>query len=82
MTFFHLKIPMQFSLLFAFFILCFPSAFGQTPKDIGQLFAVDHIVPDLLPSFNPSVLFDVTYNATVIPGQILSQNGKVASMSS
>lgn len=47
---------------------------GQTAKDIGQLFSVNHVVPDLLPAFNPTTLFQVTYAAPVIPGEILSQN--------
>ena len=53
----------------------FHSATAQSPQDVQQLFEVDHIVPDLLPVFNPVALLEVTYNATVIPGQILSQNG-------
>jgi len=47
---------------------------GQSAKDIGQLFSVNHVVPDLLPAFNPTTLFQVTYAAPVIPGEILSQN--------
>lgn len=46
---------------------------GQTAKDIGQLFSVNHLVPDLLPAFNPTTLFQVTYAAPIIPGEILSQ---------
>jgi len=47
---------------------------GQSAKDIGQLFSVNHVVPDLLPAFNPTTLFQVTYAAPIIPGEILSQN--------
>jgi hypothetical protein len=57
------------------FTFPFHSAMAQSPQDIQQLFEVDKIVPDLLPSFDPSTLLEVTYNATIIPGQILSQNG-------
>jgi hypothetical protein len=57
------------------FTVQFHSAIAQSPQDIQQLFEVDKIVPDLLPSFDPSTLLEVTYNATIIPGQILSQNG-------
>lgn len=61
----------------AIVIFCFqfPSCTGQTTRDIGQLFGANRIVPDLLPSFDPTVLLQVTYNTTVVPGQILSQNG-------
>jgi len=54
---------------------------GQTAKDIGQLFSVNHIVPDLLPAFNPTTLFQVTYAAPVIPGEILSQNSRLSLLS-
>jgi hypothetical protein len=56
------------------FFFRFHSATAQSPQDIQQLFEVDQIVPDLLPVFNPVALLEVTYNVTVIPGQILSQN--------
>jgi hypothetical protein len=61
----------------AIVIFCFrfPMCTGQTAQDIGQLFGIDRIVPDLLPSFDPTALLQVTYNNTVVPGQILSQNG-------
>jgi hypothetical protein len=52
-----------------------PFATGQSTKDIGQLFGIDRIVPDLLPALNPTLLLQVTYNTAVVPGQILSQNG-------
>ena len=47
----------------------------QSTQDIAQLFGINHIVPDLLPSFNPTVLLEVSYNTTVIPGEIFSQVG-------
>jgi hypothetical protein len=53
------------------FTFQFHSATAQSTLDIDE---VDKIVPDVLPSFDPSTLSDVTYNATIIPGQILSQN--------
>lgn len=52
---------------------------AQTTQDIAQLFEVNKIVPDLLPSFNPTVLLEVSYNTTVIPGEILSQVGTSSS---
>lgn len=62
---------MQLSVFWtALIIFSFQPAPAQSPKDIGQLFTVNNIVPDLLPAFNPSVSFQVTYNATVVPGQI------------
>lgn len=48
---------------------------AQSPKDIGQLFEVNGIVPDLIPEFDPIVLLQVSYGFTLVPGEILSQNG-------
>ena len=48
---------------------------AQSPQDIEQLFSINRIVPDLLRSFKPTVALEVTYNATVIPGEIFSQTG-------
>lgn len=48
---------------------------AQTTQDIAQLFELNKILPDLLPSFNLTVLLEVSYNITVIPGEILSQVG-------
>lgn len=53
---------------------------AQSPQDIEQLFGVNKIVPDLLPSFKPIVALEVTYNATVIPGEIFNQAGTLASL--
>jgi hypothetical protein len=64
-----------------FFVISFQflPATAQSPQDVGQLFGDNQIVPDplpsLLPAFNPTVLLQVSFNNTVIPGQILSQNG-------
>ena len=49
---------------------------GQSTKDIGDLYRVNHLVPDLIPVFQPTVLLQVTFENILIPGQILSQNGK------
>jgi hypothetical protein len=73
-----MNFPQSQPLLLAILLLplyFFSGTWAQSAQDIGQLFQIDRIVPDLLPAFNPTVLFQVTYNATVIPGQILSQNG-------
>ena len=57
------------------FSFCLGNALAQSPRDIGQLFRMDGIVPDLLPVFEPTTLLQVTYGLTLVPGQILSQNG-------
>ena len=57
------------------FSLYIQTAFTQSTKDIGQLFEVNRIVPDLLSAFDPTVLLQVSYNFTLVPGEILSQNG-------
>lgn len=69
--------PMYSSLHCAVVLLSFllPFAKGQSTQDIAQLFSVDRIVPDLLPTFNPTLLLKVSYSTTVLPGQISSQNG-------
>ena len=46
----------------------------QSIQDISQLFRSTQLVPDLLPSFNPSVLLDGSFAKEVVPGQSLSKN--------
>ena len=72
MMFSHGKMLWSVALPFVFY----PQMSGaQSLSDIAQLFGVNRIVPDLLPSFAPSVLLEVSYNVTVIPGEIFSQTG-------
>lgn len=42
---------------------------------MAQFFLATHIVPDVLPAFNPSVLLEVSFNTPIIPGQNLTKNG-------
>lgn len=57
------------------FSFCLRSILAQSTRDIGQLFEINGLVPDLLQSFDPTVLLQVSYSFTLVPGEILSQNG-------
>jgi len=50
---------------------------GQSPQDIAQVFQTTEIVPDVIPSFDPSVVLQVSFGAPITPGQSLTPNGKV-----
>lgn len=51
---------------------------AQSIQDIEHLFHSAQIVPDVIPTFNPSVLLDVTFrNKAVMPGETLSKDGTV-----
>jgi hypothetical protein len=63
--------------ILSIFALSLGAALAQSPRDIGQLFNVNGIVPDLLSEFEPTSLLQVMYNFTLTPGQISSQNGSI-----
>lgn len=67
---------MFWSAILAFSLLQFHYyAKAQSLRDMAQLFLTTHIVPDILPAFNPSVLVEVSFNTQIIPGQNLTENG-------
>ena len=47
---------------------------AQSPEEVTQVFLNSHVVPDVLPSFHPSVSFRLSFlNTTLIPGQNLTK---------
>jgi hypothetical protein len=49
---------------------------GQSFRDIERTFKTAGVVPDVLPSFHPSALLQVTFqNITIVPGQNLTKEG-------
>lgn len=67
---------MFWSAILSFSILQFHYyANAQSLQDMAQFFLTTHIVPDILPAFNPSVLLEVSFDTPIIPGQNLTKNG-------
>ena len=57
-------------------ILLIILATGESLRDIKHTFDDAGVVPDVLPTFHPSVLLRVTFpNITVVPGQNLTKEG-------
>jgi hypothetical protein len=57
-------------------LLILLAAAGQSLRDIKRTFDDAGVVPDVLPTFHPSALVQVTFpNITIVPGQNLTKQG-------
>jgi phosphatidylethanolamine-binding protein len=55
-------------------ILLVHTVFCQSPSDIAKVFLTTQIVPDVIPSFNPSVTLEVSFGIQITAGQSLTTN--------
>jgi len=69
-------LPMLFSFVL---LLLIPFVYGQSPADVAKVFDTTQIVPDVIPSFDPTVVLQVSFGNPITPGQSLTVNGKLSS---